>query len=108
MKFFPSKGHENFDIAPAHPGIGPIGLNNYKELKYHNYYMWIPYLLLFQSVTFFIPLLLHRFCQEGKVQILLSGIHNIISFKGESYECFDDKRTLVKYQSQSEVIKVVL
>ena len=27
---------------------------------------------------------------------------------GVSYECFDHKRALVKYQSQSEVIKVML
>ena len=33
------------------------------------------------------------------------GLHTLI---GESYVIFDRKRALVKYQSQSEVIKVML
>ena len=53
------------DDSLAHPGVGPIGVDHRKELLYHNYYMWIPYLLLLQSATFFLPLLLHKFLQEG-------------------------------------------
>ena len=77
-----------------YPGIGPIGhTHDTKELTYHNYYMWVPYLLLFQSTTFFIPLLLHRFWQEGKVQLLLAGLHNLISFD----ETREDKYGDIKF-----------
>ena len=55
--------------------------------------MWIPYLLLFQSTTFFIPLLLHRFFQKGKVQDLLAGLHNLISFD----ETREDKYGDIKF-----------
>ena len=68
-------------------------VNDNEELMYHNYYMWVPYILLFQSVTFFVPLLLHRFCQEGKVQLLLAGLHNIIAFN----ETREDKHGDIKF-----------
>ena len=52
--FANSKKADNF----PYPGIGPIGTQDESnDLIYHNYYMWVPYLLLFQSTTFFIPLL---------------------------------------------------
>ena len=68
------------DQGVAHPGVGPLGTNSNHELFYHNHYIWVPYLLLLQSVTFFIPLLLHRFVQEGRIQLLLGGLHNLIAF----------------------------
>ena len=71
-------------------GIGPIGTDGHKEAKYHNYYMWVPYLLLFQSVTFFVPLLLHRFAQEGKMQLLLAGLHNLTAFKETREDKYGD------------------
>ena len=37
--------------------------------------------------------------------ILFKGIEILKSSIGESYECFDHKRELVKYQSQSEETK---
>ena len=74
-----------------YPGIGPIGTQDESnELIYHNYYMWVPYLLLFQSTTFFIPLLLHRFWQEGKVQLLLDGLHNLISYDETRIDKYGD------------------
>ena len=75
------------DQQVPHPGVGPIGVNHDQDLIYHNYYMWVPYLLLFQSVTFFIPLLLHRFAHEGKSVLLIAGLHNVIPF----HETREDK-----------------
>ena len=85
--FANSKKADNF----PYPGIGPIGTQDESnELIYHNYYMWVPYLLLFQSTTFFIPLLLHRFWQEGKVQLLLAGLHNLISYDETRIDKYGD------------------
>ena len=50
----------------VYPGVGPIGVNSRHEKIYHNYYMWIPYLLFIQSLTFYIPLFLHNFFQVGQ------------------------------------------
>ena len=49
--------------SEIHPGVGPIGSNSRDELVYHNYYMWIPYLLFFQSISFYVPCVLHKFLQ---------------------------------------------
>lgn len=79
------------DLSAPHPGIGPIGYSEVNHSPmYHNYYMWVPYLLLAQSVTFFIPLLLHRFCQEGRVQLLLDGLHNLIAFDETRIDKYGD------------------
>jgi hypothetical protein len=32
---------------------------------YHNYYMWIPYLLFIQSLSFYVPYTLHNFFQAS-------------------------------------------
>ena len=58
--------------------------------------MWVPYLLLFQSVTFFIPILLHRFFQEGKIQLLLQGIHNVIPFKETREDKYGDVKDYLR------------
>jgi hypothetical protein len=62
------------------------------EKIYHNYYMWVPYLLLIQSVTFFVPLLLHRFCQEGKAQLLLQGLHQLTAFNETREDKYGDAK----------------
>ena len=66
------------DLPDIHPGIGPIGTTkDNKEFVYHNYYMWVPYLLFAQSLSFFIPYMLHKFFQEGRLQLVLAELHNI-------------------------------
>jgi hypothetical protein len=60
----PRKETSNLDLgSEIHPGVGPIGSNSRDELVYHNYYMWVPYLLFFQSISFYIPFVLHKFLQ---------------------------------------------
>ena len=48
-----------------------------KDFVYHNYYMWVPYLLFFQSLTFFGPYLLHKFFQQGRLQLVIQELNNI-------------------------------
>ena len=84
------------NFAVPYPGIGPIGTNDHNDLKYHNYYMWVPYLLILQSATFFIPLLLHKFSQEGKMQLLFQGIHNIIPFKETREDKYGDVKDYLR------------
>ena len=84
------------ELDLPHPGVGPIGSNPSHQLLYHNYYMWVPYLLLIQSCTFFIPLLLHRFAQEGRVQLLLAGLHNLIAFDETREDKYGDIKLYMK------------
>ena len=52
--------------------------------------MWIPYLLFSQSLTFFIPLLLHRLFQDARVQCILAGLHNITAFRETREDIYGD------------------
>ena len=69
------------------------------EVMYHNYYQWVSYLLFIQSLrstmgelltnsvltkfswfffSFFMPLTLHAFLENGRVQRILVDLNNII------------------------------
>lgn len=69
-------GKLGYDVA--HPGVRPRSYN--EEAIYHNYYQWVPYLLFIQSLTFFAPLMIHRFIQDGRVQRVIQDLHNIIAY----------------------------
>ena len=47
------------------PGSGP------EERRYHNYYMWVPYLLFLQSVSFYLPHWIWKVVQTDKVRGIL-------------------------------------
>ena len=72
-------------MIPHHPGLGPYTSSD--EKFYHNYYMWVPYLLFAQSLSFFIPRLLHHLFQDARVQCVLAELHNIFPYR----ETRDDK-----------------
>ena len=47
------------------PGTGP------EERRYHNYYMWVPYMLFLQSVSFYLPHWIWKVVQTDKVRGIL-------------------------------------
>ena len=43
----------------------------YRERMYHTYYMWIPYLLLENAFSFYIPYLVWKLYDQGKFEVKL-------------------------------------
>ncbi len=60
------------------------------DVHYHNYYQWVAYLLFLQSLSFFLPLMLHRFFQDGRVQNILQGLHNLVLFQETREDKYGD------------------
>ncbi|XP_043211423.1 innexin inx2-like isoform X2 [Amphibalanus amphitrite] len=54
------------------PGSGP------EERRYHNYYMWVPYMLFLQSVSFYLPHWIWKVAQTDKVRGILQGLNYVV------------------------------
>ena len=50
------------------------------EPVYHAYYQWIPYLLLIQSVSFYLPYMLNKFAHDNRITSLIQNLQNVIPF----------------------------
>ncbi|XP_045764997.1 innexin inx3 [Maniola jurtina] len=63
----PFSGHKGV----AHPGLG----NDYDEEKrHHSYYQWVPFMLFFQGLLFYIPHWIWKNWEEGKVRMISDGM----------------------------------
>lgn len=58
----------------AHPGLG----GDYGEKRYHSYYQWVPFMLFFQGVLFYVPHWMWKQWEEGKVRMISEGMRGAI------------------------------
>ncbi|EEB14974.1 Innexin inx2, putative [Pediculus humanus corporis] len=58
----------------AHPGIGNQIADQEESERYHSYYQWVPFMLFFQGVLFYIPHWVWKNWEEGKVRMVTDGI----------------------------------
>ncbi|KAJ8672806.1 hypothetical protein QAD02_004066 [Eretmocerus hayati] len=56
-----------------HPGVGPAA--KYDEVTRHAYYQWVPFVLFFQALLFYLPHYIWRTIEGGRLKILVSGLH---------------------------------
>ncbi|XP_011307445.1 innexin inx3 [Fopius arisanus] len=58
----------------AHPGLG----TDTGEKRYHSYYQWVPFMLFFQGLLFYIPHWMWKQWEEGKVRMISDGLRGAI------------------------------
>ncbi|EZA59499.1 hypothetical protein DMN91_011170 [Ooceraea biroi] len=54
----------------AHPGLG----GDYGDRRFHSYYQWVPFMLFFQGVLFYIPHWMWKQWEEGKIRMISEGM----------------------------------
>lgn len=57
----------------AHPGVGPATKED--PVVHHAYYQWVPFVLFFQAILFYLPHYLWRSAEGGRLKALVSGLH---------------------------------
>lgn len=62
--------------ALPHPGIGPVYPDD--QIKHHAYYQWVPFVLFTQAIFFYLPHLLWRSWEGGKIKKLVDGLQRAI------------------------------
>jgi hypothetical protein len=58
----------------AHPGLG----TDYGEKRIHSYYQWVPFMLFFQGVLFYMPHWMWKQWEDGKMRIITEGLRGAV------------------------------
>jgi len=66
----PANNAKPMSTHVAHPGLGI----DEGERRYHSYYQWVPFILFFQGVLFYIPHWMWKQWEEGKIRIITEGM----------------------------------
>jgi hypothetical protein len=61
------------DEMIPHPGIGPF-VNDEDIIRHHAYYQWVPFVLSFQAVMFYIPHLIWKHLEGERMKTLVAGL----------------------------------
>uniref|UniRef100_A0AAG5CRH3 Innexin n=1 Tax=Anopheles atroparvus TaxID=41427 RepID=A0AAG5CRH3_ANOAO len=57
----------------AHSGLG----NDNQERTYHSYYQWVPFMLFFQGLLFYVPHWIWKNWEEGRMRMITEGMRGV-------------------------------
>ncbi|CAH1111010.1 unnamed protein product [Psylliodes chrysocephalus] len=58
----------------AHPGVGPYGIDSDEPIVRHAYYQWVPFVLFFQGIMFYLTHLMWKKLEGGRLRFLVDGL----------------------------------
>ena len=91
----PQTSHKPVGTHVAHPGLG----GDYNEKRYHSYYQWVPFMLFFQGILFYIPHWIWKQWEEGKVRMISDGMRGAMVDNKQERQAKSQR--LVKYISDT-------
>lgn len=81
-------------ILGPYPGVMPLDSKN-NQVKYHRYYIWVPLVLLSQAILFYVPRILWKAWEGGRISSLVTDLTCPID-KEEDKQC-KLKKLVAKY-----------
>ncbi|XP_060834024.1 innexin inx3-like [Rhopalosiphum padi] len=73
--------------------------NNKKNIRSHSYYKWVPFMLFFQALTFYVPHWIWKIWEGGKIRMITSDMREFCTGSDESRRLKQNR--LVQYFIES-------
>ncbi|KAL4107649.1 hypothetical protein QTP88_017962 [Uroleucon formosanum] len=77
----------------------PNKKNNEQNIKTHSYYKWVPFLLFFQAMTFYVPHWIWKIWEGGKIRMVTNGMRGFCADPPKTRHLKQDR--LVQYFIES-------
>lgn len=63
-------------------GVGPYD-PTHDDIEVKAYYQWVPFMLFLQGIMFYVPHIIYKQAEGGKVKLIIAGLHQWIMEKDE-------------------------
>ncbi|XP_031828953.1 innexin 7 [Nomia melanderi] len=87
----------------SHPGVGPATKDD--PVVHHAYYQWVPFVLFFQAILFYVPHYLWRIVEGGRLKQLVSGLHMACLALNETPMSINKNVTVPSKQDKDDKIR---